>query len=1011
MFPDAGKLLTRLAHAVESKQKITFLFGSALTAQGSKPEERGVPNVSSLIQDVLARFAGTDQIENLERALKESELTQQYQTAMQFMIDCRGQGELNGLIASAVLKARQVPPGSNIDYEAIERNTDGWALRPGVEAVGRLVKQHPTSFASSILTSNFDPLLEVSLRKAGLNANAIALAGDGHFTNVLGTDTTNVVHFHGFWRGPGIDTLHTPTQLSRFRPLLNGSLRRLLRETLLVVIGYGGWSDVFTKTLVEVISEQTEALDVLWTFYSDNEDAIKTRNEALLEKFEALVGQRVVLYKGIDCHVLLPLLVERLAKADSKGRVIPISVTEIESSKVWTHVGPKEYGDLPPQTDIWVGRESELLSMLNSKAKVIVITGFGGSGKSTLAAKFLEYKNAAQELSFYNWSDCRELTNTLHTQIVRAVERVSRSEITAAQLKDSKTEDVIEILFDTLGTSKAVLVFDNIDQYVDLELGKTTGVMNMLLERALHRSHLSQFIFTGRPLIEYSDPDFLGLRLEGLSLDEAQELFVMRGVELDPTRSLDLMKEVQTHTRGHALALNLIATQVSKNKINLEEFLKKLQVGLDRGEEIQILPEIWATLNTKQQTVLRYLAELVHAETEQRIASYLDNVLRFNQFSKAIKTLKLLSLVVIKSPGNGLPDLLELHPLVRDFIRRRFKKEERVPYIHSIILFCDRMILELRSKITQAPAKLLENWTDKVDLCLECGRYDEALDVLLEVDSYLRKNGLVEEFIRLAVEILNVAVEGDDNILTAKRDRLRGHLIHSLSALGRYREADEQIERMAKSIPAKTARYVLLCDIKAFSYFLRGEFVNARNIALEGSDLKRVTNIDTEYDCEHNLALAKRETGDVEGALAHFLGGEALEKVVSPGVTDKNRSGEFYGNIGRCLFYKGEMASAIVCLKKSVVALEASHDNAYISLNAGWGAFWVAEALEKMGSYSEAYVAYRAATSRWKSFSPTRAKLALESSEKVRKLLSSGNSISLSDSECDAAYIAWSNKC
>ena len=186
MFADSGRLVTRIMHAVKSDQKITFLFGSALTAQGARPEEKGVPDVNALIQDVVNSFQHTDQMDNLQQALNQSHLTERYQIAMQFMIDCLGQGSLNTLIAHAVEKARKKARIGNQTDEDIELDTDGWFLRSGVEAVGRLIKEHSNSFSSPILTSNFDPLLEVSLRKAGTNAATISLSGDGQFTNILG---------------------------------------------------------------------------------------------------------------------------------------------------------------------------------------------------------------------------------------------------------------------------------------------------------------------------------------------------------------------------------------------------------------------------------------------------------------------------------------------------------------------------------------------------------------------------------------------------------------------------------------------------------------------------------------------------------------------------------------------------------------------------------------------------------------------------------------------------------
>ncbi len=352
VFADSGKLLARVAHAVQRGEPVTFLFGSALTAPGSRLEELGVPNAYTLIENVVESFRGTEEIDSLESALKLSDQSSRYQEAMKFVIDCRGQDALNKLIQNAVLKARTQPAKHDQSLEQIELDTQGWYLRAAVEAVGRLVVEHPKTFYAPILTSNFDPLLEVSLRKAGANAASIFLPADGQFNNVIVPGTPRVVHFHGYWRGG--DTLHTPNQLTRNRPQLKGSLRSLLRETTLVVMGYGGWSDVFTRTLIDVISEQTEQLNVLWTFYSDSDEDIINRNQKILTQFEALAGQRVVFYKGVDCHVFLPTLREKLRFGDTKPKTT-IPIIESKATFVPTIFDLSTGGDHPPQAALWVG--------------------------------------------------------------------------------------------------------------------------------------------------------------------------------------------------------------------------------------------------------------------------------------------------------------------------------------------------------------------------------------------------------------------------------------------------------------------------------------------------------------------------------------------------------------------------------------------------------------------------------------------------------------------------------
>jgi hypothetical protein len=303
------------------------------------------------------------------------------------------------------------------------------------------------------------------------------------------------------------------------------------------------------------------------------------------------------------------------------------------------------------------------------------------------------------------------------------IERVSNGQITGAQLQESNPKDIIDVLLATLGDTRAILVFDNIDQYVDVEQCKVVGVMDTLFQQALTRNHSAQFIFTTRPQLDYVHLNFLQVQLSGLTVEETRKLFEMSGARLDPANRVALIAEIHALTRGHSLMVNLIATQVAKNRVNLAELISKLKRGAEAGIENPLFPEIWASLNVKQQTVLRYLAEQIHSDPEQRIASYLGNALNYNQFSKAIRALKATNLVVVKSPGNNLPDTLELHPLVRDFIRRRFPREEQVPYIDSIINFYDSMIGRFRAVILNAPYSVLENWTSKVELCLRRGHY------------------------------------------------------------------------------------------------------------------------------------------------------------------------------------------------------------------------------------------------------------------------------------------------
>jgi len=640
--------------------------------------------------------------------------------------------------------------------------------------------------------------------------------------------------------------------------------------------------------------------------------------------------------------------------------------------------------------------------MLSSSAKVIGITGIGGNGKSTLAAKYLEQKRGAEEISRWCWVDCREQGNTLQTQIVRTIEQVSGGEVRGSQLEQSAPDNVLEILFDVLGDDHAILIFDNIDQYVDVVECTPVGTMSRLIDLALTRNHNAQFVITGRPKLIYKDERFLHVELAGLTVEETRQLFEIAGARLQPVGAAERLAEVHSLTAGHALALNLIATQVAKNRADFDELLEKLRAGIEAGIENPILPNIWDTLNAKQQMVLRYLAEIVHPQSEQRVASYFGSALNYNQFSKAIRALKALNLVVVKPSGGDAADTIELHPLIRDFIRRRFQKEDRTPYIESILRFCDRMILKFREIMLTAPWSVLEHWIAKVELSLESGRLDDAFAALLEVHVPLVKGGYPEEFVRLGLQVLKHYEGSRDEAHIGSYDQLCKELVEILSQLGRYSEADKLLQQFEATVQGKTARYVLLCEMQSYSFWLRQNYTDSIRWAQEGVALKGAGRLDTQYDCSHNLALAQRDGGDVEPALRYFLAGERLEVVVDPNKVQRERGGHFYGNIGRCLHFQKKYPEALVCLRKSARLLEG--DSSAISpMNNGWAAFWIAA----MGEYEHAFAAFARAAMKWKQASPLRAKLAEEGAERVRGKVGPDIVLPGTEWESDRTFSSW----
>lgn len=310
--PDA--LHERLASA---GREIIFLVGAPLTAP-SAGSPLGVPGVPAMVTRIRALC------ENRPRALRElerrlSETSNPYQTAFRVVVEYFGQDTANRIVRDAVLEARlpashpTFGPSDETACEQLENDLDGWHYPPAVAALGRLCACMPSRFGGTILTTNFDPLLELSIRRARGRAFSSVLHGDGSLEQARG-EGCHVVHVHGYWHGT--DTLHSPLQLGQDRPQLRASLARLLNHRTLVVMAYGGWDDIVTRTLQDVAADQGAFPDVLWCFYDADAERIRRDNERLFEQLRSAISRsRATFYKGIDCHAFLPELVTELLGA------------------------------------------------------------------------------------------------------------------------------------------------------------------------------------------------------------------------------------------------------------------------------------------------------------------------------------------------------------------------------------------------------------------------------------------------------------------------------------------------------------------------------------------------------------------------------------------------------------------------------------------------------------------------------------------------------------------------
>ncbi len=237
-FYDAAALLERLTGGLRGRsQEVVFLVGSPISAP-LITGGTGVPDVNGVVQLIRDEFHDQpEQLSAFDRIVSEPH-RHPYQAAFTFLLGRRGQRTVNEVVRKAVILARSKPDTATSFLTSdevcryLDSDVPGWVLTPAVEALGSLISGYPERFGKVVLTTNFDPLIEVSVQRSGGTYYRTNLHADGNLSQTQGMGC-HVVHFHGYWYGS--DTLHTPRQLGQPRPKLHDSLSSLIRNTLLVL--------------------------------------------------------------------------------------------------------------------------------------------------------------------------------------------------------------------------------------------------------------------------------------------------------------------------------------------------------------------------------------------------------------------------------------------------------------------------------------------------------------------------------------------------------------------------------------------------------------------------------------------------------------------------------------------------------------------------------------------------------------------------------------------------------
>jgi hypothetical protein len=278
---DLRQLLGKLREALRARdgRQLIVLVGSGMTAQL-------VPPIADLIPDArwFSDSAGPAPRIEVNEPVDANPRVQQvripdYVEALWLIKGTRGMDGVRAFLQKTAMKA--LAPGRpdevvdqplpDEEYRRLERTVNAWQPSEALAALALLIQTHRSRIHPVLLTTNFDPLLEVALLRAGLQVTSHAVSGPAHTMPDLLADPLRptVVHLHGT---PHSTSLHFPAHIQSPHDDVERWLASLIRGNRLLVLGYSGWDRLIQRTLTRYFSRGSdtkadESAQVLWCVY------------------------------------------------------------------------------------------------------------------------------------------------------------------------------------------------------------------------------------------------------------------------------------------------------------------------------------------------------------------------------------------------------------------------------------------------------------------------------------------------------------------------------------------------------------------------------------------------------------------------------------------------------------------------------------------------------------------------------------------------------------------------
>lgn len=284
-FANCSLLIKRIRQLKE--KQVAFMFGSAITMKQSGAGIAGVAEVIYLAENFIEeKYSKLEREEYIEH-ISDYDGSKKYQETLSY---------INDVFSNEVVF-------EFIEY-IINENKDERGFQKIPQKIIDFIDliSNKTINCKNILTTNFDSLIEVQLENLNIKRNSISIIADSNI-NINCNEEINVIHLHGI-HGRG-ETMHENNQLEIPRQKLEASIRNILTNNEIYIIGYSGWEDSFTRALANIVNDSEEDYSIIWCFHQNDDEEIQIKYNNIFKTLEPAISRGLVrFFKNVDCNTI-----------------------------------------------------------------------------------------------------------------------------------------------------------------------------------------------------------------------------------------------------------------------------------------------------------------------------------------------------------------------------------------------------------------------------------------------------------------------------------------------------------------------------------------------------------------------------------------------------------------------------------------------------------------------------------------------------------------------------------